>query len=376
MAVSTTTSSITQLVDTFTSSAADTLTKNAANLVSDSDNKVLEACFRRGRVIPVDNSEKVSHFVLHGSNEATTRFNPNTIAGTAGSLGTASFEALNKVHSTMLASTFNVNFPQADSGDDLISSVAARMDVAFSQILDEEENLFLRGEITASGTEVTKDCYSADTHYANSLPMSVLGLLGTGVATTSEKFGNLTTAAFPQWTPRLTNSTSAAGADLLEDIDKAVSLASYNSMEKPDFGLTTFNVYNELKVLLRAKSTINDKILADLGTTDGVPVAGMMFTWSRRLAKDALWDITAETTPENPIFGLNLKSLRLNMSIGGGVIGSGMAPGLRTASWLAPVGQTQVHAQLTNLFRRFQYCRNWSVEHGRRSMFQIEGTTL
>lgn len=373
--------SYTQTINTVTTAALDAYTRNPANFVTTGSTVLLNEMAARGRIFPVNDCEKISHPLLYGT-ASVERYDPTIGSSTyrldgtpnGNSLSVAAQDVLDKALFKMQAVTGNINFPQNDPEGDVINSAVARVKSFVGDVLEQEENMFLRGEATGTGTEALNTPWSADADYSEGTCMSMLGLLSTGIISSSDKFANVAVADQAQWKPTTQSATDVDGANLLTDLQKIMNAAGkYGGVERPTHVLTTQGAWEKFVDLHRAKSTINDQVIANMGV-DGavwVPYAGLRVGWSPFLSGDALWDFvaTAETTATAPFVGLNLNSLRLNYAKGGGVT-SGL-PGQST-SMFAFLNDMQLVSDKTNYFRRVnaKYC--WSVDAGRRSFFHLD----
>ena len=100
-----------------------------------------------------------------------------------------------------------------------------------------------------------------------------------------------------------------------------------------------------------------------------IAFGGVTLDWSRYLSKEAAWDSTGSaTTSTYPMIGINWNSLRLNTVRAGG-------PGDGNLGFIRQIGAMQAHPTLSNLFKRIEWKRQWSVDNGRRSFFTISRLT-
>lgn len=383
----------TQTVNTLSTVALDTMTKDLTNLINEGGEKMLKHMAAKGRIFMVNDAEKLKHPVAYGTGEATTYFQADTFAGVAGSLETAAQEHLKYAQFLLHAATKNINYPQAMPAGNLIPYVTNTMRANMMGILNEEENVFMRGENSGTGTEVIQGAITGDngdggTYQTSNLPASLAGVVnpykgveedGDAVAGPDNyaTFGGLDGNDHSHWNPLRVATTGGGNASkILEDLQTAILNASFSETERPDLFMTTQGIYEAFIDLLRAKSRINDGVIADLGTTSQIPFAGSMVDWSRYLDADKIWDFDwtegsssgDDRATEFPVIGINSNSLRLNTVAGGGVSEESLG-------FVQKVGSTQLHAQLTNLFDRVQWKRCWSVDGGRRSFVTIGGIT-
>jgi len=246
-------------------------------------------------------------------------------------------------------------------------------------ILQKEELMFLRGTDTIPlGGYAKRGPNVGDDGYTTGKPMTIAGVMD---ADNSITFAGLDVGTgsgdFEQWRPTLINGAGVTGgsatptaiAEFGPALDSAILSASFSETERPDWILTTKQMYSNILGALRAASQINDAVLANLGTTEQVPYAGCMIDWSRYLDESDTWDVTTSSgATETPVLGINSNSLRLNVVAGGGVSDGKLG-------FVQKIGSTQTLPTRTNLFDRVQYKRCWSIDGGRRSFFHIEGWT-
>jgi hypothetical protein len=370
-------------LNTMVTSALDEYSGDPANFVNDGGFQIMSLLANNGRIFKVNDAERVEHPVRHGADSETqTRYVGDTFGGSAGSFGTAQSEILTKALFTMKNVTGNLNIPQSIIGR---ASRLAMSDVQYivkrymENIFEEEEMYLLRGAATATGTEAILTPFSGDANYsATTGSMSLLGLMSTGVNAAGDKFANIDCDGAgdgdARWAPQLFQATTAAPTTsahyvtVLEDLEKAIRKTSrWGGIEKPTHGLLTEGLNDILTKALRDKTNINDSIVKDMGGADVIPFRNVNFMWSQYLEKDALWDITAETTAECPALLLNMNSLRLNLAHGGGVNEEG--------GFVQQISELAPHPLNTNHFIRTQYKYCYSLDNGRRSFAQIEGWT-
>jgi len=368
----------TQKINNLTTVAIDEATSDLANLVTEGGEKVLRKMQSSGRIFVVNDAEKVKHPVLYGSG-STGYFDPaspltGVTSDDTNALNVAADEILAYAQFHLYSATRNINYPQAMPAGDVIPYISSTIKMNMMDILNKEEKLFLCGIDTGlAGTEARNYPLVGDEADTAPLPMSVGALIYSADTGSTTKFAGIDqdAADFAHWAPQLVNCAAAdpSATQWFEALDSAILTSSFSDTERPDWILTTKQCYTDLLTKLRALSQINDAVLANLGTTDEIPYAGCMIDWSRYLAKDNIWDVTGSSNAECPILGLNTNSLRLNVVAGGGVNEDSLG-------FVQKVGATQKHAAKANIFDRVQYKRNWSVDGGRRSFFQIEGAEI
>jgi len=363
--------SYSQAIDTLTTAAIDEATSDLANLVNEGGEKVMKKMQSKGRIFMVNDAEKVKHPVLYGSG-STLLFDPDTFTGAtgAGLTGHEAEEIMSYAQFHMCAGTRNINYPQAMPAGNHIPYISNAIKMHMMDILNKEEKQFIVGNADGS-THALVGAFVGDVGYSASLPFSLAGLLENA---TSAPFAGISWddgATLAEWQVG-TVATGTADPTTMDtfgpELDAAILASSYSEMERPDWILTSKLVYSNLLTALRAKSQINDAVIANLGSTTEIPYAGCTIDWSRYMAKDAVWDVGTGNTPCHPLVGLNTNSLRLNVVAGGGVTDDKLG-------FVQKIGTTQKHVAHTQLFDRVQYKRCWSLDGGRRSFFQIEGIT-
>ena len=377
-----------QELDTLVSTAIDTYTKDPVNALTDSGEKFLKAAAQKGRLFVVNDAEHVRHPILYGHGETSSLYIPAGVA--AANNGTPAVSALSATakevltHSifSMQAGTRNINFPQSQPPGNLIDYVSSVVRANMMHIMNEEEILFVQGNAAGvSGTAVQRDPFSTDPTYAAGYPMSLVSLMQASSAVSwqgdvsDEAFGNIKTDDVPKFTPATfrakstTLGTPTAGYEsILEDLQKAVLETSYSEVERPTDVYMTLNGFEQFLSEHRALGALPDPVNANLGKEGAVTFAGVTVDWSRYLKADLKYDLVTPfgATASAPVLGINWNSLRLNTVRAGGI-------GSDSIGFIRQVGDMQVHPLLTNVFKRIEWKRQWSVDNGRRSFFTIYG---
>jgi hypothetical protein len=343
--------SYTQDLDTLVSTAIDTYTKDPVNALTDSGEKFLKAAAQKGRLFVVNDAESVRHPILYGHGETSSLYYPAGIP--AANAGTPAVDQLSETAKEILthsifhlqSGTRNINFPQSQPAGNLIDYVS-------------------------SVTAVARDPFLTDTNYSHGYPMSLVGLMQSSAAvswnddTTDESFANIKADDVAKFTPAtiraastLEASPTAGYESILGDLQKAVLETSYSEVERPT------DVYMTLKGF--------ESFLAEhraLGKEGAVTFAGVTVDWSRYLKADTKYDLVTPfgATASAPVLGINWNSLRLNTVRAGGV-------GSDSIGFIRQIGDMQTHPLLTNVFKRIEWKRQWSVDNGRRSFFTIFG---
>ena len=372
----------TQDLDTLVTTAIDTFTKNPVNALTDSGEKFLKAAAQNGRLFVVNDAESVRHPILYGHGEQSTLYKPDNTSGDSGSLDRLSATAKEILtHSIfhLQAATRNINFPQSQPAGNLIDYVSSVVKANMMSILNEEEILFTMGRPFGDPTGVIspRDPFVTDANYLAGVPMNLLGLMtsssalsweGTGT-TVADSFGAIKTSTVAKWQPShfaATGGTAYQG--ILADLQKAVLTASYSEVERPTHVYMTLAGFEAFLQKHRDLGALPDPVNANLGKEGAVTFAGVTVDWSRYLKNDDKWDITEpeSTTSQAPVVGINWNSLRLNTVRAGGV-------GSDSLGFIRQIGDMQAHPLLTNVFKRIEWKRQWSVDNGRRSFFLIHG---
>jgi len=366
-----------QTIDTMVSSALDTITRDPANLLTDSGEKFLKTAAAKGRLFMVNDAENIRHPVLYDHGESTTYYAPDNL-GTTGNLTAAGTEILTQALFTMQAATRNINFPQSQPAGNMIDYVSSVVKANMMKILNEEESLFVRGENSGRSTEATISPFSADTNFGSTRqPMSVADLLTNGAVTATEIFGNLRSDAInvgtanTKWATQQVDASSATGGvDIFTDMQKCILQAGFTEVERPTDFYCSQTFYEFFLAQMRKLGALPDPVQANLGRESAIPFGGITIDWSRYLEKDLIWDATgtAEDAAQEPVFGINWNSLRLNLVRSGGVSGDSLG-------FIRTIGVTQPHPVTTTLFKRIEWKRQWSIDKGRRSFVNLNGLT-
>jgi hypothetical protein len=369
-----------QSLDTMVSTAIDTYSRDPINALTDSGEKFLKAAAQKGRVFIVNDAENVRHPVLYDHGENSSLYRPDTVSGTpqVNNLSDTATEILTHTIFTLQAATRNINFPQSQPPGNVIDYVSNVVKANMMHILNEEEILFIRGVGGASvaGNPTLRGAMANDTGYAEGYPASLAAFMyGSSSPApiadgdlTDESFGNLKTDDVARWQPYHVASTGTDHSGLIEDLQKAILYASYSETERPTDVMVTLDTFEKMLDLLRDKAALPDPVRADLGKEGTIPFGGITMDWSRYFEKSTSWDVSDPElgTPSYPIFGLNWNSLRLNTVRAGGVSGD-------SVGFIRQIGDMQPHPLKSNLFKRIEWKRQWSVDNGRRSFFTIYG---
>ena len=357
-----------QTIDTMVTTALDTMSRDPANLLSDSGEKFLKAAASKGRLFVVNDAENVRHPVLYDHGESTTYYSPDSTGSTdhtaTGNLTAGATEILTQTLYTMQAATRNINFPQSQPSGNMIDYVSNVVKANMMKILNEEECLFVRGENTGSGTEARIVPFSGDTGYTGNQPMSVAALLHTGSNTGSQVFGNLASDNInsgdgnTKWaTQQVSAGSFTGGVGIFDDVQTMILQSGFSEVERPTDFYCSQTFYEFFLAQMRKKGALPDPVQANLGRESAIPFGGITIDWSRYLEMDEIWDRTGAAAT-HPLFGINWNSLRLNLVRAGGISGDSLG-------FIRTIGGTQPHPLTTNIFKRIEWKRQWSLDRGR-----------
>jgi len=371
--------------DTMVSTALDTISTDPLNCITDAGEKLLNRLASKGRIFVVNDAEKVRHTVMYDGGEPTTFYKPDDLGGTSNNLTAVAEEFLTQAHFDMHAATRNINMPQSQPAGNMIDYASTLVNANMMDIFNQEEKLFWLGSATAaSSANPAKNDPSAlagDTDTTAGLPMSALSLLCGGDATwtgvtAGEKWAGIApegSSAISQWVPgQYTTSdatpTAAEGLTLSADLQKAIINSTYSERERPTDVFTSIALFETFLSQLRAKGALPDPVRANMGTDTTIPFAGVTVDFSRYISEQNAWSIAGDAGNE-PIIGLNLNSLRMNLVRQGSVSGDKIG-------WINQIGPGILpHPLKTTVFKRIEWKRNYSVDNGRRSFFIINGIT-
>lgn len=376
-----------QELDTMVSTALDTYSRDPINALTDSGEKFLKTAARQGRVFVVNDAENVRHPVMYDHGETSTLYVPDDITGNASggtnNLSEAATEILTHARFSLQSGTRNINMPQSQPAGNLIDYVSSVVKANMMHILNEEEQLFVRGlaGAPASGTDSEKrGAAYDDADYSAGYPTSLPALLLGGTArsdegnNSTEKWAGLTTGgadAIAKWSPTQLAASASHHGNMYEDLQKAVLQASYSEVERPTHVYMTLTSFELLLEKLRTFAALPDPVNTNMGKEGTIDFAGVTVDWSRYLKAETMWDndgATPGTTDTYPILGVNWNSLRLNTVRAGGI-------GDDSIGFIRQIGDMQPHPTKSNVFKRIEWKRQWSVDNGRRSFFTIYGVT-
>ena len=369
-----------QELDTLVSTAIDTYTKDPINALTDSGEKFLKGAASMGRLFVVNDAESVRHPVMYGHGENSSLYIGDDIDGTpaVNNLSATAKEILTHSIFHLQAGTRNINFPQSQPPGNLIDYVSSVVRANMMHILNEEEILFVQGRPgAATGNQTARDPFTTDTNYSEGFPMSLLALMTSSTTphwsadgnATNESFAAIKTADVAKWTPDFFQATTGtAYATIIGDLQKAVLETSYSEVERPTHVYMTLKGFEKFLEKHRDLGALPDPVNANLGKEGAVTFAGVTVDWSRYLKADLKYDLVTPfgATASAPVLGINWNSLRLNTVRAGGI-------GSDSIGFIRQVGDMQVHPLLTNVFKRIEWKRQWSVDNGRRSFFTIYG---
>jgi len=376
-----------QSLDTMVSTALETYSKDPINALTDSGEKFLKAAATNGRVFVVNDAETVRHPILYGHGEDSSLYVPDTVSGTAtvNNLGAAASEVLTQALFFMQAGTRNINFPQSQPPGNLIDYVSTVVKANMMKIFNEEEVLFTQGIAAGASNPaapIRKDPMTTDAMYSAGYPMSLSGLYHgssnpSAIAdgdTTDETWANVKTDDVAKWQPTYQATATATHASLFADLQSAILNSSYSEVERPTHVYMALGSFEKMLSLLRASAALPDPVNVNMGKEGTISFGGVTCDWSRYLGISTAWDVDETTsneltTPTYPVLGVNWNSLRLNTVRAG-------SPGSDNLGFIRQLGDLQPHPLKTNLFKRIEWKRQWSVDNGRRSFFTLGDASI
>ena len=371
-----------QSLDTMVSTALETYSRDPINALTDSGEKFLKTAASLGRVFVVNDAETVRHPILYGHGENSSLYEPDTVSGTAAvdNLGVAASEILTQALFFLQAGTRNINFPQSQPPGNLIDYVTTVVKANMMKIFNEEEILFTQGIAAGASNPaapIRKDPMTADAMYSAGYPMSLSGLFHgssnpSAIAdgdTTDESWANVKTDDVTKWQPYYQATATATHSAFFADLQSAILGSSYSDIERPTHVYMALGSFEKMLSLLRADAALPDPVRTDMGKEGTIPFGGVTCEWSRYLGISPAWDVDETTSNElttatYPVLGVNWNSLRLNTVRAG-------TPGSDNIGFIRQLGGMQTHPVKTNLFKRIEWKRQWSVDNGRRSFFNL-----
>ena len=422
-------STYTRTLDTLASMSLDTRTSDVHSTVSDFGEKFIKTLNNKGRVFVVNDAEGLRHPVAQTGAEPITYFTPDDMGGSG--TGVYKFETtakdpLSQIQFTMPVAAININFPQAMPAGDLVSYVDTRIKMTMIDLFNREERLLLLGEKNADGNARYVSPFQGDTAYglttdstaANSddfcgyragiptnLPSFFMGgttLSGTDVdagggSTSSDAsakmFAGIRLTDFAvdpssptadeilkydqplktaTTTPDLAGGTqTTVGKAFMNDLQTLILKSTYSEIERPTDIWTSLEVFTRMLQFLRLDGALPDPVQANMGKEGTIPFAGLHVDWHRYLEADSIWNTAGNSvdTAHVPLLGINFNSLRLNLIKRGG----GMPHD--EVGMFESVGDMELAHQLPILYKRIQWKRQMSWDHGRRSSFMMTGIT-
>ena len=364
-------------LDNMVTTAIDTMSTDPVNMLTDSGEKFLKTAAQRGRMFVVNDAENVRHTLIYNGRNATVNYVPDNVTGVA--LSAVATEVVTQSLWALNASSRNINFPQSQPSGNVMDYVATVVKANMMEILNQEEALFVRGVADPTGTEALNAPHPGDDDYNTALPMSLPSLVwsssGSHGTATSEEFAGIKVSEVAKWAAHQGNGTvtgsspNQIASDLMGDFQKAALNASYSDVERPTHIYTSLVMFEKFLAELRADAALPDPVHANLGLEGTATFAGMTVDWSRYLNWDVVWDPAASSfVAEHPVLGINWNSLRLNVVRAGGIESD-------KVGFIRQIGGLQPHPALTNLFKRLEWKRCWSLDNGRRSFFKISDYT-
>jgi hypothetical protein len=371
-----------QSLDTMVSTALETYSRDPINALTDSGEKFLKAAASNGRVFVVNDAETVRHPILYGHGEDSSLYVPDTISGDpdVGGLGVQAKEILTQALFFMQAGTRNINFPQSQPPGNLIDYVSTVVKANMMKIFNEEEILFTQGIAAGASNPaapVARAPMTTDGGYAAGYPMSLASIYhgssnpsnNAAGDTTDLSWANVKTDDITKWQPTYVAAGNVNSSTMFADLQTAILQSSFSEVERPTHVYMALGSFEKMLSLLRTEAALPDPVRTDMGKEGTISFGGVTIDWSRYLGVSTVWDVDETATHESttatyPVLGVNWNSLRLNTVRAG-------SPGSDNLGFIRQLGDLQPHPQKTNLFKRIEWKRQWSVDNGRRSFFTI-----
>lgn len=382
-----------QTIDTMVSTALDTYSKDPINALTDSGEKILTAAANQGRVFVVNDAESVRHPILYDHGQDTAYYSPDRLSGAPeqGSLTETATEILAHSIFTLQAATRNINMPQSQPPGNLIDYVSTLVRANMMSILNEEEIVVTTGKLpgnlpSVGGSVQKRGAMAQDNIYSAGVPTGLPALFGMGgsvglnaAADDAHKFGfierDTALGGIAKWDPTYVSIGSATSnptdAQVFGAFQTAVLQASYSELERPTHCYMALGAFEAFLAKLRAAAALPDPVMANMGKEGTISFAGITLDWSRYLLESHEWRFGGAGvagTNHYPILGINWNSLRLNTVRAGGI-------GSDSIGFIRQLGPVQTHPTKTNLFKRIEWKRQWSIDNGRRSFFAIYNWT-
>jgi len=373
-------------IDTLVSTTLDAYSGDPINLVTQSGEKFLNRLKDKGRIFFIKDCEKIRHPLLIGHGEDSSYYIPDTMDGDpdTDNLGSVAQEILTQCNFSMVAGTRNINMPQSMPVGDVINYVDTLVRANLMKIWNEEEQLWW--EETNAYSPFSGDPDTASTTGASiwkpGYPMNAKGLVyggtdhGTGATFlySDEAFAGVKVDDVgSEFSTQTLNSSGDPDSDtgrlaFVQDLQSVIDSCGFSEAEHCTDVFTTKAVYEGLLQYLREMGALPAPIQANMGASwdHSFDFGGVKVHWSRYLSKDSDWDVPGSTAACDPVLGLNLNSLRMNVVAKPNTLDGQLG-------FIHQVGSTIPHAAKTNVFKRIAWKRNFSVDNGRRSMFLMTG---
>ena len=372
-------------IDTLVSTTLDAYSGDPINLVTQSGEKFLNRLKDKGRIFFIKDCEKIRHPLLIGHGENSSYYIPDTMDGDpdTDNLGTDAQEILTQCNFSMVAGTRNINMPQSMPVGDVINYVDTLVRANLMKIWNEEEQLWW-AEATRGLAPFSGDAPASTdgASWVAGYPMNCQGLLIGGTEfsgctdLSAEVFAGVTVNDVgAEWNPQFLDSTgdpdtnAASRTTLIQDLQSVIDSCGFSEAEHCTDVFTTKAVYEGLLQYLREMGALPAPIQANMGASwdHSFDFGGVKVHWSRYLSASTHWDFPQAGGIEcDPVLGLNLNSLRLNVVAQPNTLDGKLG-------FIHQVGSTIPHAQLTNVFKRIAWKRNYSFDNGRRSSFFMTG---
>lgn len=373
-------------LNTTVATVLDVFGRNPANTLTDSGEKLHNALLKAGRIFLTADCEKYRYPLRYGMTSGTQYYDPDKLSGTpdaGGGFTTAAQDFLTNSLYQQQAASANINMPQSQPEGNIIPYVTELLRTEFMLIWNEEEQLFLSGDPNGGSnpTYETHSPFSGDSGFVAGYPMNLRSILlistdfaagAGGTAKNGTTFAGIQTNDVAKHMPHLQHSATPTGADLFKDLDNAIGSTYYSERERVNYVLMVQSTFNKFRELHRDFAALPDPVGTNIGSQDAIRYGNVTVDWTRYLDHDTKWDFTGAAAADAPIVGMNLNSLRLNVV----VRPTRLTSGELGYSFIRQIGADMYpHATLTNVFKRIEWKRQFALDNGRRSFFQLDGIT-
>jgi len=348
------------------------------NYVRQTSNVLHAIIARHGNFMPESElRENISSDVVYEGGETATDYMPDQ--QTTGNLGTAVTDPMTAIRSTIVSTTFNLNFKQSQLQQLNPSYIRGVLRGDFAKFYDSQERLLVIGD--RAGSTINRNApFLADADWTAGKPLSLASLFmsGTTEAGTDgdedEELwmgikANDVDSSGNRSQPFRIAAGNADGSELLDDLDEAIAKANWGSGHSPTDLISDFPVYSKIKGLHKDKAALRNPMVDDLSIPIESFAYGLLWCyWHRDLASHASWDYrNVGNEAVNPCLLLNGKALEMHVVTPGQDIAPDAAntEGLTWLSDLTP-GQFNTHETKTSLYKRVagSYAYHFNAERG------------